>query len=116
MVRFGEEDDRYLVKSANEIRTFTEEVESHHSQLIRFEILRAERLIFLGTAFHDQNLQILFDGTPPDDIDYYGTTYEVRPPEYNAICDYFKAGTGVREFEAFKCGAFIDRHDERIFS
>ena len=63
----GELHSSTLSQVAETLRTFTEgtsETESHIDQ-IREAVLEAETLVFLGFAFHELNLQLLF-GTPTE--------------------------------------------------
>jgi hypothetical protein len=63
----GELHSSALSQVAETLRTFTEgtsEAESHIEQ-IRESVFDAETLVFLGFAFHELNLQLLF-GTPAD--------------------------------------------------
>ncbi|MEZ5944051.1 MAG: hypothetical protein R3C18_21885, partial [Planctomycetaceae bacterium] len=55
-----------LVSSANRLRTFTEGTDPNSSAIARIqEVLKhAERLMFLGFAYHRLNMQVLFPGIP----------------------------------------------------
>jgi hypothetical protein len=62
--RFGGEDASVLVKCARNIQTFTEGVQSKGKlQEIRNSVHSAKRIVFLGFAFHRQNLELLSVGS-----------------------------------------------------
>lgn len=57
---FGGLGAEYLADAAGMIRTFTQGVENPESlQAMKDEISNAERIVFLGSAFHRQNLELL---------------------------------------------------------
>lgn len=53
-----------LIKISEGLKTFTEGIDPDHSEIIeiRKELARAERIAFLGFAFHRLNLKLLFPG------------------------------------------------------
>jgi len=87
---FGETpDSRRLMFLAQRIKTFTEseniDQEEDDKNRVKYLVDRADRIIFLGFAYHDQNLDLLFkqrgviqDAIPPsENITCYGTGYQV---------------------------------------
>lgn len=80
-----------LLKVASGIRTFTEgtDTESSHIELIRSSIWDATRLVFLGFAFHELNLQVLYgqgrDTPRRYDHEVYGSALGVSESNKNAI-------------------------------
>jgi hypothetical protein len=112
---FGEDDARYVNRGAGGIRTFTEEIESNHWQNLRFLVLSAHTIVFLGCAFHQQNLRVLFPDGPHDGIDYYGTNYGMRFAEIQDVGSYFSKTDGKKQFLEQKCASFVDSIEEAIF-
>jgi hypothetical protein len=59
-IGFGGGDAKYLVDAAKMIRTFSEGVENPDSLTdMRRDLSEADRIVFLGSAFHRQNLELL---------------------------------------------------------
>lgn len=59
-VGFGESDARQLAEVSHQLRTFTERVEERDElKTMKASIAKADRIIFLGFAFHRQNVQLL---------------------------------------------------------
>ncbi len=59
-VGFGGGNAQYLANAAKMIRTFTEGVENPESLAeMKRELREADRIVFLGSAFHRQNLELL---------------------------------------------------------
>ena len=63
-VEFGA-DDVFMSKAAGGIATYTEDLETARVGQIRDLVASAEKLVFLGCAFHGQNLEVLFGDNPP---------------------------------------------------
>jgi hypothetical protein len=64
---FGETPNpRQLISLAQNIKTFTESIEQKNdsNKGIRYLVKQADRIIFLGFAYHDQNLNLLFKYHP----------------------------------------------------
>jgi len=78
-----------LIPLTEKIKTFSESVDQSQksSERIQYLVERADRIIFLGFAYHEQNLDLLFnhygklyvmDGVPlSDKITCYGTGYGI---------------------------------------
>ena len=59
-VEFGDGNPRILAEVSQQIRTFTERVEEGTElEAIRSSVSKADRIIFLGFAFHRQNIELL---------------------------------------------------------
>ncbi len=59
-VEFGDDNPRILAEVSQQIRTFTERVEEGTElEAIRSAVSKADRIIFLGFAFHRQNVELL---------------------------------------------------------
>ncbi len=67
-VSFGEiPNTDQLISIASRLKTFTEGTDDKHSDIIeiRSTIRSAERVVFLGFAFGEQNLELLYGGNKP---------------------------------------------------
>ena len=75
-VPFGTTDTRDCLKLAQGIKTYSEQITEADNQLaIEAEVISARCIVFLGFAYHDQNMLML---TPRKSLDYmpvYGTAY-----------------------------------------
>jgi hypothetical protein len=85
-VPFGAATSEDIVESARQVRTFTEQVEEGtHLADIRRALAHAERIVFLGFAFHRQNLALLgmrpFSGDP----DVIATAFGVSAADRHVI-------------------------------
>jgi hypothetical protein len=80
-----------LIRVASGLRTFTEGTDSAASQinLIRSSVLNAERLVFLGFAYHELNLEVLFGKSNDLPTRYskevYGSAYGLSESNKRAI-------------------------------
>jgi len=90
-----------LVSLAENIITFTENIRdnSNHKRRIKYITERGDRLIFLGFAYHDQNISLLFDQphvSSNDNIPLserivcYGTGYNISETDLKHISNSLK--------------------------
>ena len=80
-----------LMDYARRIRTFTEGADSAQMGQLRYNMTHADRLIFLGFAFHPLNMELLsasanFKYENPGKIQCFGTAYEASKNDQNSIC------------------------------
>lgn len=93
-------DAEQLLSLSNRIKTFSERARDSESILnnrIQYLVERADRVVFLGFAYHDQNLDMLFkhqgklyaaDGIGlTDSFECYGTGYGIAKNDLNYLCD-----------------------------
>jgi hypothetical protein len=87
-----------LLVLATRINTFTESAQPDMIGPIRDAIAAASRIVFLGFAYHRQNLDLLW----PDTVKlaatgrrYYGTAYEISDSDVDIILDEITARTGI---------------------
>ena len=90
-------DSEQLIKLAQNIKTFTESIDQEKDSSNRIQYLaeRADRIIFLGFAYHDQNLDVLFrhhgalyvlDKVPiSENITCYGTGYGISDKDLDLL-------------------------------
>lgn len=114
-VRFGEEDDRFLPAMATGLRTFTEQADTQAAQLVRFSIFNAQRIVFLGSGYHRQNLDVLFPSGVPEDVQIYGTTFGMRAAEIARVNEFFGRCTFRPVFQQVHCGTLINDHQDALF-
>jgi hypothetical protein len=82
----GDSTDRTAV-AAKQIRTFTERVEEGEAlELIRAAVSDAERIIFLGFAFHRQNVELIA-AKAPDNAEIVATAFQVSRSDRDVIED-----------------------------
>ena len=92
-VPLGEEINHYhLLGCVTNIRTFTEDSEETKNEriIIKNHIESAERIIFLGFAYHEINLDLLlgkvdFNRLAMNFIQCFGTGYEISEKDINEI-------------------------------
>lgn len=80
-----------LIEVAKSLRTFTEGINPDESRIdeIRSSVNDADKLVFLGFAYHELNLNILFDPPTTNQIRYekqvYGTAKGISASNLNQI-------------------------------
>ena len=87
-VRFGGHDHDGLdhVGLAGNIRTYTEQItDAEMKSQIAAEVLSAERIVFLGFAFHDPNIQIITAGQKWNFKTIFGTGYGMSEDAVEAV-------------------------------
>lgn len=72
-----------VAEMAQDLRTFSEEVESHHGAALRQVVRDADRIVILGCAHHPRNMRILDPNGQATFKEIYGTQY-LPPPEGGA--------------------------------
>jgi hypothetical protein len=82
------------------IRTFTESTEAGRSEEIaaaREWINTAERVVFLGFAYHYQNMRLLWPGQATETAGrhFYGTAHRISTSDVRAIVDEIAAYAGI---------------------
>jgi hypothetical protein len=84
-VEFGGGSTQRTAEAATQIRTFTEQVEEGEAlELMRASLSNAERIIFLGFAFHRQNVELIAAKTP-DNAEIVATAFEVSKSDREVI-------------------------------
>ena len=84
-VRFGESSPRLLANVAQQVRTFTERVnEGDELAAMRATIAGADRIVFLGFAFHRQNIDLLSQKME-DHAEIVATAYNISKSDVAVI-------------------------------
>ena len=88
----GEPSTQHLVSLAEQIKTFTEGTNPEASDImeIRRQVETADTLIFLGFAYHRQNLELLERPTDSKnnregEIKFYGTAFGISEADLGVI-------------------------------
>ncbi|MCA3713503.1 MAG: hypothetical protein IM664_04755 [Phenylobacterium sp.] len=77
-VRFGEKTEANLLSIASEIKTFTERMDDKENiDEIKDAISESKRLVFLGFAYHAQNLNVIKPRKDPLTRKIYGTAFGI---------------------------------------
>ena len=114
-VEFGGGRIDQTADAAAQIRTFTEQVEEGEALgRIRAATSNAERTVFLGFAFHRQNVELIA-AKAPSDAEILGTAFEVSKSDRDAISNELISGFEYDEMLAnqrvkladLKCGSFF---------
>ena len=87
----GEIQTQQLIQYAQRIRTFTEGAHSEPIERLKSNMKSAERIVFLGFAFHRLNMDLLslsdvkqYENS--SEIDCYATAYETSKSDQDSIC------------------------------
>jgi hypothetical protein len=92
-----------LVSVAEQLRTFTEGTDPKVSNInaIHSSIRSAEKIMFLGFAYHRLNMDLIFSGNPVLKTDkvkrVFGTAFGVSKNDCEVICSEIAAITGCYE-------------------
>lgn len=113
---FGAHEPVRVLNAATQIRTYTESVDGIVGERIASVVQAADRLIFLGSAFHQQNLDLLFPGGPKAPLDVWGTSYRLRPRKLNELQAYLgRAGGYSLRLEDKTAGQFLEAARDDLF-
>lgn len=117
---FGLVDTGLLQDSANNIRTYTEAGDSLVGDQVAGLMASADRVFFLGCAFHDQNLNLLFpqglqELVTGDAPDIFATTLGLGGRRLLGIQQVFENPRRVRIFEALTAGELLRKHRDEMF-
>jgi hypothetical protein len=83
--RYSEVDEDYTLLS-EAIRTYTEQIEDESElESIRSQIERASNIVFLGFAFHDQNIALLKPRNPVKRKNIYGTAFGMSENDVSVV-------------------------------
>ena len=91
-------DQNNLLPLAEKIKTFTENIHNNHerNRMVKYITERGDRIVFLGFAYHDQNISLLFDQPHVSSNDgillserivCYGTGYNISEIDLKRISD-----------------------------
>lgn len=115
---FGEISARGLARAASKLQTYCESIKSHTAEELRKTLDSAERLVFLGCAFHPQNMSALFPrGVPRTEI--LGTSYGMRAGRLTAVtaeltdADDFDANRV--DLQSVTAAGFLDTNHDHLF-
>jgi hypothetical protein len=78
-IPFGGNTRYDLLELSKGIKTFTETVDDGTVSGIRHRIAQADRIVFLGFAYHEQNLRLLKPESGNQVKQVYGTVYSISP-------------------------------------
>jgi hypothetical protein len=116
-VRFGSRPHpTQLIDLMKKIKTFTEGTDKRSSdiEVIRARIMSAERLVFLGFAFHPMNMDLLFSSAPSQvsiTSKVYATTYGLSRSDEDIIMDELVAKGFQQEnivLDSSRCALFFN--------
>lgn len=88
-IGYGEEPSHgQLLQLAKQIKTFTEGAESGDMQSIHSLMVSSPRIVFLGFAFHERNMELLLpkSAAKPAAKYIYGTAYGMSDDSTDSIC------------------------------
>lgn len=115
---FGSVEARGLSHAAAGIRTYCETIDSKAQWEIRDIVYNSDVLVFLGCAFHQQNLSILFpDGMPKTKV--FGTILGMRDAR-TARLETFLSGRdetsrNLVRLHQMTCAQLIDQYHDDLF-
>jgi hypothetical protein len=112
---FGAHDSRYLTGAAQRIRTYTESIDSLIGQRVASIMGSADKIVFLGCAFHDQNLRLLFPNERSEPAEVWGTCLGVRTRREGELKKYFGGFSDSPALIPVKAGQLLDDYRDDLF-
>jgi hypothetical protein len=95
-VPFGLASQNHLAP-ARGIKTYTEQIsDTAELSAIREEIATAQNIIFLGFAYHDQNMQMLLPPQPQPTTLIFGTAYKMSQADMSVVARQLTSMFGIR--------------------
>lgn len=134
-VSFGDSDTAALFQVAESIFTYSESMGSAVSQAVRAAIDPAEQIVFLGFAYHPQNMRLVAQDSQASPRAGYGTVYRPAPPDpgglatprleeyarpameaahadFDSITGHGQAGASRREFWPLTALQLVERYSD----
>lgn len=112
---FGGNRADYLVQSANSIRTYSEGVENPKSLAsMRLDLAEADKIIFLGLAFHRPNLELL-EAKVKKSVQVFATSGNISDPDLEVINSELRAVFSMNASENNKQLSFAKMHCKEFF-
>ena len=125
-IQFGEQiNSQKLIAVTDNLQTFTEGTDEEHSEImaIRTAIHTAGKIAFLGFAFNEQNLDLLFnskiEARPLRGVPIYGTAFGLSTSDVTAITNEI-ATTGridrdyIHLEREYKCARLISDYSRAL--
>jgi hypothetical protein len=94
----GEVTAGQLLALSNRIKTFTESTAENVIDPIRRAVNAAQRIVFLGFAYHDQNVRLLWPDTmtvTSSEKRYFGTAHGISESDVDILLKEISARTGI---------------------
>ena len=113
---FGSHDPSHIYASATQIRTYTESAEGFVGDRIASVISSAEKLVFRGCAYHEQNLDLLFPNGPNGIADLWGTCFGIRPRKLEELNSYFEPlARTMPNLVGATAGEMLEKYRDELF-
>lgn len=113
-IPFGDFSPWSVLSASKEIRTFSESVDSARARLIADAMASADRHIYLGMAFHPQNMQILFpEGRPREGARGFATVLGLRNRRLGEVEALYSSVGGQLRWDRLTAAQLLSSlHDE----
>lgn len=110
-VEFGGGYSDEIIKAANNLKTYSEATNSSSEQILKIRdiIKSANTLVFLGLAFHQQNLDLLYGESPiveSNNKTVIASTYKISKFDSESLMENLKKRGGYQSIEASNDTAF----------
>jgi len=109
--------DLFVAKAAEGIRTYNEGHPDEDVVRIRKTIDEADKIVFLGCAFHNQNLELLFGEAPTQSRakTIHGTCFGVSSRRRDDLIRRLSKHGSIATFPAKGCSEFVKDTEDAIF-
>ncbi|OHC73646.1 MAG: hypothetical protein A3G18_02705 [Rhodospirillales bacterium RIFCSPLOWO2_12_FULL_58_28] len=109
-----------ILSIVDQIKTFTEQIEDQEAiSEIRNKVLRAETIVFLGFAFHRQNMELIAPGGTSNAKRVFATAFGISDQDClvvkNDIIKFFKLNNANIELRNhLKCAPFLSQYQRSL--
>jgi hypothetical protein len=109
--------DQFINMAATSIRTYNESHPDETVSRVRQTVRAADKVIFLGCAFHDQNLRLLFGDSrePSPQKQILGTCLGMPERRQREVIRLLSDHGSVTQLAALTCSDFVRDYDDAIF-
>ena len=123
-VEFGDEDTATLPLVAQNLRTFTEQIEDGEELAdMRLMLSTAQRIVFLGFGYHTQNVELLERNVEPNATSVFGTSLGLSESDEQVVAGqlnfFFRPHFRPHKdavLRSLPCVEFLDQHFRTLVS
>lgn len=113
---FGADDARYISGAPTRIRTYTESADGLVGERVAALMETADKIVFLGFAFHQQNLKLLFPKERDRPAEIWGTCLGLRPRQTLEAKAYFNTfSKGEANLVSMTAADLLEDHRDDLF-
>jgi hypothetical protein len=122
-IDFGEVSVTNIIAAANEIKTFSENISDHSSLAgMRNFVEQAETIVFLGFAFHEQNMKLIYTDKKSNALNIFATAMgfsdhnskQLQSEINSALKSIYPTGRSILVNNTLACAALFDEYSRSL--